>query len=73
MGLITENGDLISANSLGAAIDLRTVLAHVSQWLPIQEVACLRLFQQELREFGLLDDEQENQKLARYFQVPEVA
>jgi hypothetical protein len=31
------------------------------------------LFRQELREFGLLDDEPENQKLARYFQVPEVA
>jgi hypothetical protein len=30
-------------------------------------------FQQELREFGLLDDEQENQKLAGYFQVSEVA
>jgi len=44
--------------------DLRTVLAHVSQWLPIQEVASLRLFQHELREFGLLDDDNENQKLA---------
>ena len=50
--------------------DLRTVLAHVSQWLPIQEVAGLRLFQQELREFGLLDDENENQKLAGYFKMP---
>jgi hypothetical protein len=29
------------------------------------------LFQQELREFGLLDDEQENQKLAGYFKTPE--
>ena len=56
-----------------AETDLRTVLGHMSQWLPIQEVAGLRLFQQELREFGLLDDEHENQKLAGYFQMPEVA
>jgi len=56
-----------------AETDLRTVLTHVSQWLPVQEVAGLRLFQHELREFGLLDDKHENQKLAGYFKVPEVA
>jgi hypothetical protein len=60
-----------SCDESPAETDLRTVLAHVSQWLPIQEVAGLRLFQQELREFGLLDDEQENQKLAGYFKTPE--
>jgi hypothetical protein len=60
--------DLLKANG---QTDLRTVLAHVSQWLPIQEVAGLRLFPHELREFGLLDDENENQKLAGYFKMPE--
>ena len=60
-----------SCDESPAETDLRTVLAHVSQWLPIQEVAGLRLFHQELREFGLLDDEQENQKLAGYFKTPE--
>lgn len=64
---------IASCEESPAETDLRTVLAHVSQWLPIQEVAGLRLFQHELREFGILDNEQENQKLAEYFMVPEVA
>ena len=62
---------IASCEESPAETDLRTVLAHVSQWLPIQEVAGLRLFQQELREFGLLNDENENQKLAGYFKMPE--
>jgi hypothetical protein len=56
-----------------AETDMRTLLAHVDQWLPVGEVAGLRLFQHELREFGLLDDEQQNEKLAGYFKIPETA
>lgn len=55
------------------ATDTRTLLSHVGQWLPVSEVAGLRLFQHELREFGLLDDEQQNEKLAGYFNQPEIA
>jgi hypothetical protein len=54
-----------------AATDMRTLLSHVGHWLPVSEVAGLRLFQHELREFGLLDDELQNEKLARYFAVAE--
>ena len=50
---------------------MRTLLSHVGHWLPVSEVAGLRLFQHELREFGLLDDEQQNENLARYFAVAE--
>ena len=35
--------------------------------LLVFEVTGLRLFQHKLREFGVLDDEQENEKLAGYF------
>ena len=55
-----------------AATDMRTLLSHVGHWLPVSEVAGLRLFQHELSQFGLLDDEQQNQKLAGYFKTPEV-
>ena len=56
-----------------AETDTRTLLSHVSQWLPVSEVAGLRLFQHELKEFGLLDDEQQNEKLAGYFNQAEIA
>jgi len=52
--------------------DTRTLLSHVSQWLPVSEVAGFRLFQHELREFGLLDDDEKNNKLAAYFTQPEI-
>ena len=55
-----------------AATDMRTLLSHVGHWLPVSEVAGLRLFQHELSQFGLLDDEQQNENLARYFKTPEV-
>lgn len=55
-----------------AATDMRTLLSHVGHWLPVSEVAGLRLFQHELSQFGLLDDEQQNENLARYFKTPEI-
>jgi len=55
-----------------ATTDMRTLLSHVGHWLPVSEVAGLRLFQHELSQFGLLDDEQQNENLARYFKTPEV-
>jgi hypothetical protein len=52
---------------------MRTLLCHVGHWLPVSEVAGLRLFQHELSQFRLFDDEQQNENLARYFKTPEIA
>ena len=49
--------------------DTRTVLAHMGQWIPVAEVAGMRLFEGDLREFGLLDDEASTLRLAEYFSL----
>lgn len=50
-----------------ALTDLRTVFSHIDEWLPVHEIAGLRLFEADLREFGLLDDATSAAQLAAYF------
>lgn len=50
-----------------AHTDLRAVISHIDEWLPVQEIAGLRLFEKDLRGFGLLDDAASEQQLAAYF------
>ena len=50
-----------------AHTDLRAVISHIDEWLPVQEIAGLRLFETDLREFGLLDDAASEEQLTAYF------
>lgn len=47
--------------------DLRTIMDHLEEWLPVAELAGHRLFAQDLRDLGLLDGELEIQTLAGLF------
>lgn len=50
-----------------ATTDLHTVLAHMGEWLPVGELKGRRLFQSELKELGLLDDEESHERLLEMF------
>lgn len=50
-----------------ANTDLRSIHRHINEWLPVQEIAGRRLFEEELREFGLLDDAESHSQLAALF------
>ena len=50
-----------------ANTDLRSIHRHINEWLPVQEIAGLRLFESELREFGMLDDAETSKQLASLF------
>jgi hypothetical protein len=50
-----------------ANTDLRSIHRHINEWLPVQEIAGLRLFEAELREFGMLDDAESSKQLAALF------
>ena len=43
------------------------MISHIDEWLPVQEIAGLRLFELDLRGFGLLDDSTSEEQLAAYF------
>ena len=50
-----------------AQTDLRSIHSHINEWLPVQEIAGLRLFEKDLREFGVLDDAKTSNQLAALF------
>ena len=50
--------------------DLRTILSHMGEWLPVGELKGRRLFQAELKELGLLDDEESQARLLEMFRGP---
>lgn len=50
-----------------ANTDLRSIHRHINEWLPVQEIAGLRLFESELRDFGMLDDAETSKQLAALF------
>ena len=50
-----------------ADTDLRTVMRHLNEWLPVSEVAGLRLFENELKDLGLIEDLEGDQSLAALF------
>jgi hypothetical protein len=50
-----------------ANTDLRSIHKHINEWLPVQEIAGLRLFEADLREFGVLDDTETSKQLAALF------
>ena len=48
--------------------DLRTIMNYMEEWLPISEVAGLRLFNQDLEELGLLEDDASCRQLDALFE-----
>lgn len=52
--------------------DLRSIMDHLEEWLPVAEIAGHRLFVQDLRDLGLLDEDIETQNLSGLFINPNV-
>lgn len=51
-----------------ADTDLRTILKYLGEWLPVDEIAGLRLFESELRDLGLIHDAETEKTLRTFFQ-----
>lgn len=47
--------------------DFRTIVSYIGEFLPVQEIAGLRLFERDLRELGVLDDMDSMESLSRLF------
>ncbi|MEI8293915.1 MAG: hypothetical protein WCG66_07975 [bacterium] len=47
--------------------DLRTVMRHLDEWVPVEEIAGLRLFKKDFADLGLIDDGESHQNLAALF------
>ena len=60
-------GSIIAQDEDPTDTDLRTIMDHLSEWLPVDEVAGLRMFPQDMRDLGLLDGEIETETLAGLF------
>jgi len=65
----TEDGDvsILIEDEEPSNTDLRSIHRHINEWLPAGEIAGLRLFETELREFGVLDDAETSRQLAALF------
>ena len=58
---------IVAEEECPADTDLRSIMDHLDEWLPVHEVAGLRLFPKDLGDLGLLNDDKENKALAVYF------
>ncbi len=50
-----------------ADTDLRTVMRHLDEWLPVSEIEGMRLFEKDLRDLALIEDSESDQNLASLF------
>jgi len=50
-----------------ADTDLRTIMRHLGEWLPVSEIAGMRLFEKDLRDLALIEDSESDEKLAALF------
>jgi len=50
-----------------ADTDLRTIMRHLDEWLPVFEIAGMRLFEKDLRDLALIEDSESDQNLAALF------
>ena len=62
-----HDGSILIEDEEPAHTDLRSIHRHINEWLPVQEIAGLRLFEKDLREFGVLDDEETSNHLTALF------
>lgn len=69
----TDGGvSLLIEDEEPANTDLRSIHRHIGEWLPVHEITGRRLFENELREFGLLEDAESQRHLASLFQAEPV-
>ena len=47
--------------------DFRTIVSYIGEFLPVNEIAGLRLFEKDLLELGVLDDTEATDSLAKLF------
>lgn len=47
--------------------DLRTIMRHLDEWLPVSEIAGMRLFEKDLKDLGLIEDVASDENLAALF------
>jgi hypothetical protein len=50
-----------------ADTDLRTIMRHLDEWLPVSEIAGMRLFEKDLRDLALIEDTEIDQNLTAMF------
>jgi len=50
-----------------ADTDLRTIMRHLDEWLPVSEIEGMRLFEKDLRDLALIEDSESDQNLAALF------
>jgi hypothetical protein len=50
-----------------ADTDLRTIMRHLDEWLPVSEIAGMRLFEKDLKDLALVEDTEIDQNLAALF------
>ena len=50
-----------------AETDLRSIIKFLGAWLPVEEIAGLRLFESELRDLGLIHDSESEKNLISLF------
>ena len=62
-----DDGSILIEDEEPAHTDLRSIHRHINEWLPVQEIAGLRLFEKDLCEFGVLDDAETSNQLAALF------
>jgi hypothetical protein len=62
-----DDGSILIEEEEPAHTDLRSIHKHINAWLPVQEIAGLRLFEKDLREFGVLDDTETSNHLTALF------
>jgi hypothetical protein len=62
-----DDGSILTEEEEPAHTDLRSIHKHINEWLPVQEIAGLRLFEADLREFGVLYDAETSKQLAALF------
>jgi hypothetical protein len=62
-----DDGSILIEEEEPAHTDLRSIHRHINEWLPVQEIVGLRLFEKDLREFGVLDDTETSKQLDALF------
>ena len=63
----TYSSGLSAEDETPADTDLRTVMRHLDEWLPVTEIEGLRLFESDLKELGVIEDNESDQNLAALF------
>ena len=58
---------LLVEDEQAADTDLRTIMRHLDEWLPVSEIAGMRLFEKDLRDLALIEDSESDQNLAALF------